>query len=117
MSRQQRLARVASKEVARAESYLDRLYREVLDKPSPVCFNGAMSNSTYRINSRTSLGTTDVITISENSGERDRNWTIVATADGLDVLVTPNGDHVDPNSLRPNQIAARRLVDWIMNNV
>lgn len=115
MTRQQRLARVARQESARAQARIDALYAKVLDTASPVCFNENMSE--FHITDKTDINTTTIVTIEQ--GFSKQRWTLVSTADGIDMMVGPDGTHYDEVAILDadrDASALGRVVAWIMNS-
>lgn len=79
-----------------------------------------MMNNRYRTRARSDGPTLSVHTVTErvDLGHRDGydEWTLVSTPGGHDVLIDPDGNHVDPNSEHVTQ----RVIDlltWIVENV
>jgi hypothetical protein len=79
--------------------------------------------STYSITDRTDRDDVSVVTVEEQLTDsfhrpigRPRLWTIVSHANGWDLLIKPNGDHVD--AFEPvGAIPIQRLLGWVADNV
>ena len=75
-------------------------------------------SSTYHITDRTELEDVTIVTITEWPAAR--RWTLISTAHGEDVVVSPAGrhtqDHVGTNE-RSVSTAVDNLLEWVADNV
>lgn len=73
------------------------------------------SMNSYQILSITNLDKTSIVTIAEVGSMR--TWTYVTTADGEDMLVSPEGAHYSAASDIDRNSTVTGLIAWIVENV
>lgn len=72
-----------------------------------------MNENQFQIKSRTELSETSIIAATDIYG---RVWTLVATAGGEDVIITPQGEAIDPMGATVPTIVGL-FIEWLAVNV
>jgi hypothetical protein len=79
-----------------------------------------MSGPRFKQVSRTDLNTVTVITAHDTDGAvppgKIEVWTLISSADGHDVVITPGGTHLNVDSSHTPGDAAE-FVDWVVNDL
>jgi hypothetical protein len=95
-----------------------------LDSESPPCFNENMSETAtqfkHEIIDRQDVGQMTIITIEQYpEGLLRQVWTLIASADGTDTLVAPNGDiiRVEGDLVDPRLARANAVLAWLVDNL
>lgn len=72
--------------------------------------------TTFIVTARTDFDTTSIVTVVQPLAYTpDRYWTLVATADGVEYVVTPEGKHVNATGFGygvAGDPAVQRFLDW-----
>lgn len=72
--------------------------------------------SEFRITDKTEINDTTIVTIEQAFS--NLRWTLVSTADGVDMMIDPKGTHHDEVAILDadrDGSALGRVVAWIMN--